>query len=248
MEAKYSYLLILACSQRKRPDEGLLPAIERYDGPCFRLLRRFFQQQHSPSPEISIYILSAQFGLIPSERLIPDYDRRMTRPRASELQPEAIAELKQILASKPYQKFLLCMGQDYFPALGGYDMMIPNGLTVQVATGSLNKKLSLLYQWLYGKPPEQPRRQSAGSHQGSASVKGVEVILTPAQVVDLARQALETGKGNPHSYQSWYVLVDGQKIAPKWLVSQLTGLPVSSFHSMEARRVLLQLGIEVYAE
>lgn len=30
-------LLILACSQRKRPDPGLLPAIERYDGPQFQV-------------------------------------------------------------------------------------------------------------------------------------------------------------------------------------------------------------------
>ena len=32
-------LLIMSCSQRKRPDLGLLPAIERYDGGHFRVLR-----------------------------------------------------------------------------------------------------------------------------------------------------------------------------------------------------------------
>jgi hypothetical protein len=37
-------MLILACSRRKRPDEGLLPAIERYDGPAFRVLRRFLRE------------------------------------------------------------------------------------------------------------------------------------------------------------------------------------------------------------
>jgi hypothetical protein len=34
-------MLILACSQRKLLDEGLLPAVERYDDPAFRVLRRF---------------------------------------------------------------------------------------------------------------------------------------------------------------------------------------------------------------
>ena len=33
-------LLIVACSRAKRPDAGSLPAIDRYDGPAFRLLRR----------------------------------------------------------------------------------------------------------------------------------------------------------------------------------------------------------------
>ena len=37
-------MLILACSRRKRPDEGLLPAIERYDGPTFCVLRRFLRE------------------------------------------------------------------------------------------------------------------------------------------------------------------------------------------------------------
>jgi hypothetical protein len=37
-------MLILACSRRKRPDEGLLPAIEPYDGPAFRMVRRFLRE------------------------------------------------------------------------------------------------------------------------------------------------------------------------------------------------------------
>jgi hypothetical protein len=46
-------------------------------------------------------------------------------------------------------------------------------------------------------------------------------------------------------YQSWYVVVDNQRVAVKWLVSQITGLPVSAFVSDEARRLLVQLGIKV---
>jgi ABC-type multidrug transport system ATPase subunit len=41
------------------------------------------------------------------------------------------------------------------------------------------------------------------------------------------------------------VLLDGQPVAPKWLVSQLTGLPTSDFDASAARRVLLALGIDV---
>jgi hypothetical protein len=42
-----------------------------------------------------------------------------------------------------------------------------------------------------------------------------------------------------------YVVVDEQQVAPKWLVSQLFGLPVNAFATDEARRVLAHLGIEV---
>ena len=55
-------MLILACSRRKRPDDGLLPAIERYDGPAFRVLRRYLRERPAGAPDV--FILSAEHGLI----------------------------------------------------------------------------------------------------------------------------------------------------------------------------------------
>jgi hypothetical protein len=239
------HLLILACSQRKRLDTESLPAIERYDGPTFRLLRRFLRKQ--PSAPLEIYILSAKFGLIPSDYLIPNYDQRMTKMRSRQLQPEVIAKFEDILSAKSYQKLCICLGRDYFLALDKYDMLIKSGLAVRIATGSLGKKLATLHDWLYGKPPELASGQAIDL-QGKACLKGIEVVLTAAEVLDVARQALVEGKGNPASYQSWYVLVGDRRVSPKWVVSLLTGLPVSDFHSIAARRMLIQLGIEVRSE
>nr|WP_275974366.1 DUF6884 domain-containing protein [Argonema galeatum] len=238
-------MLIVACSQRKRSDADLLPAIERYDGPVFRLLRRFLRKQ--PAAPLDIYILSAKFGLISSEYLIPDYDRRMTKTHSRQLQPEVIAKFEEILNVKSYQKLCLCLGRDYFLALDKYDILIKSGLSVRIATGSLGKKLATLHDWLYGKPPELAIGQAIAL-QGKACLKRIEVAMTPAQVLDVARQALAEGKGNPASYQSWYVLVGDRRVSPKWVVSLLTGLPVSDFHSSAARRMLQQLGVEIYRE
>ena len=57
-------LLILSCSQRKRPNRVLLPALERYDGPVFRMLRKFLRSCPARESHLEIYILSAQFGLL----------------------------------------------------------------------------------------------------------------------------------------------------------------------------------------
>jgi hypothetical protein len=73
-------LLILACSQRKRPDAELLPALERYDGPAFRVLRRFLRSRAPDPPDV--LILSAEHGLIPRDLPIAAYDRKMTPARA----------------------------------------------------------------------------------------------------------------------------------------------------------------------
>ncbi|MEG4795364.1 hypothetical protein QUA69_09605 [Microcoleus sp. LAD1_D1] len=172
----------------------------------------------------------------------------MTRDRSRQLQPEVIAKLKNILNAKPYQQLCICLGRDYFLALDKYDMLIKSGLVVRIATGSLGKKLSSLHDWLYGKPPELSPSWQAAAPAGKASIKGIEVVLTPAQVLDVASQALAEGKGKPGCYQAWYVLVGDRRVSPKWVVSLLTGLPVSAFHSIAARRMLQQLGITIYAE
>ena len=240
------YLLILACSKRKRSDPGLLPAIERYDGPAFRVLRRFLKQDLSEVIDISVYILSAEFGLIPGDRPIPDYDRRMTKLRAKELQPKAVKQIKDILNASLYQKLLICVGRDYLAALEGYHQFITKKITVEIAKGGLGQKLSILYQWLYGKPAESNHHKSKNLALGKATLKGVKIKRTPTEVMNLAQHALADGKAQSASYQSWYVLVNEQQVAPKWLVSQLTNLPVSDFQTSDALRVLGQLGIKVY--
>jgi hypothetical protein len=87
-------MLILACSRRKRFDEGLLPAIERYDGPAFRVLRRFLRGGSTNTP--NVFILSAEYGLIAHNLHIATYDKVMTPARACELRPLVLAEFNRI--------------------------------------------------------------------------------------------------------------------------------------------------------
>src|SRR5919199_6232989 len=75
-------LLILACSRCKRPDRGLLLAVERYDGPAFRVLRRFLREGQSEAPDVRV--LSAEHGLISHDLPIANYDKIMTSSRAHE--------------------------------------------------------------------------------------------------------------------------------------------------------------------
>jgi hypothetical protein len=241
-----SRLLILSCSQRKRIDAPLLPAIERYDGPTFRLLRRFLDKRLPEQPEI--YILSARFGLIQYNEPIPNYDQRMTQKRAVELQPYVLDTLSATLSVFSFQALCISVGRDYVQALSGFSSLVPSNFEVKIASGSQGKRLSELYTWLYKEAPNAASKPALRNQNGKATLRGVEVNLTSEQILDVARNALARNIGNPMSYQTWYVPVDQQRVAPKWLVSQLTGLPVSSFHSDEARQVLEQLGIEVYTE
>ncbi|MBD2498871.1 DUF6884 domain-containing protein [Nostoc sp. FACHB-280] len=239
-------LLIIACSQRKRSDPGLLPAIIRYDGPSFFVLRRFLRQCISEPPSMDVYILSAEFGLISQNQLIPNYDRRMTAKIAQQLHLGVITELKNIANARLYQEMFICIGRDYLPAINGYQHIFPANLNIEIASGSLGGKLSQLHDWLYGKPPEiscdQPKFLKC--HKKN-QIRGINVTLTPQQVLDVAYQALQAGNQEFTRFQSWYVVVGNNRVAPKWLVSQLTGLSVGDFTTKEALRLLSQLGIVV---
>lgn len=255
-------LLLLACSRRKLPGAEPIPAIERYDGPAFRLVRRYLAaNKPNRYPQTDIRILSARFGLIPATQPIPEYDERMTARRAAELKPDIDAELSRTLGALRYSHVLLCMGRAYLNALGEATLTLPNVATLTAATGSMGRQLVGLHGWLYGSTTENggsvQRHMGTGPERGergitpqaaNTSIRGIELTLTPDEVLEAAREALNSGMGKPEAYQTWYVEVDGRRVAPKWLVSCLTQLPVGSFHSAEARRVLQRLGVTVVCE
>jgi hypothetical protein len=236
-------MLILACSRRKRSDEELLPAVERYDGPAFRVLRRFVRERSSEAPEI--LILSAEHGLIPHDLPIPNYNRTMTRARALQLRPHVVQRLGHVLGVRHYQRVLVLAGRTYLEALGTPDYLFADEMEVRIGAGSLGRRLADLHDWLYGMPPALRYNSHVPVGRGRAQIRGIEVSLTPEKTLEVARQALLEEWGNPDRYESWYVNVDGQRVAPKWLVSRLTGLPVRAFTTEQARRALCQLGVEV---
>jgi hypothetical protein len=118
-------------------------------------------------------------------------------------------------------------------------------LAITTVVGSPGKKLAELYRWLYGKSLAQLQFSQVTNSNGKANLRGIEINITSTQVLEMARQALVEGQGNPMNYYSWYVQVDGKRVAPKWLVSHLLGLPLHAFTTDDACRLLVQLGIEV---
>jgi len=240
-------LLILSCSQRKRPDPGLLPAIERYDGPSFRVLRRFLREHRDTTEQLDVFILSAVYGLIPAQHPIPDYNRIMTSQCAAELRDNLLNGIGALFNTNVYSGLCLAMSKVYLTAIEDWPTLVPPGIQVTLADGQQGVRLARLKRWLWGdaRDTQTPRMRRTPLRNG-ACIRGVEVNMTLEQVLDAARKALADHLVVPDRYHLWHVLVDGQRVAPKWLVSQLTGLPVSGFHSHEARRVLQQLGIEVH--
>ncbi|MGI8468282.1 MAG: DUF6884 domain-containing protein, partial [Pyrinomonadaceae bacterium] len=149
--------LILSCSQSKKIDKADLPAIQRYDGPTFRLLRRYLNRSNE---DLEIYILSAKFGLIRDQTSIPYYEQKLRSDRIEELKDYIF---KQNLFSETHERtaFFINLGKTYLqvfePVFEGF---VKNSNTT-FASGSSGKRLAEMYDWLYGEKSslrnEQPK-------------------------------------------------------------------------------------------
>ena len=141
-------LLILGCSRSKRGIGSPLPAIERYDGPGFRMVRRmFFNGLHL---DVDLMIFSAKFGLLWPSTPIPNYDHLLDGTNKIARGREASKELSETIERLGYQEVFLSMGQKYASALQGYPM---NGTAAKliVPIGRIGKRLQQTRRWLTGK-------------------------------------------------------------------------------------------------
>jgi hypothetical protein len=140
------YLLIVACSQRKRSDPGLLPAITRYDGGQFRVLRKAQRDGYLPEC-LDVLILSAKYGLIEASTPIADYEQRMNRKRASELKAQVTQALGVYDRKNIYTQVYVDLGQDYRPAVKGLTELF-KGSQVTLVEGRIGERLRQLKLWL----------------------------------------------------------------------------------------------------
>jgi hypothetical protein len=141
-----SRVLIIACSQRKVPGKGQIPALDRYDGPAFRVLRKYLRDE-TTSPT-DVLILSAKYGLIPASRKIPDYDCRMSAARAKSLREKVLAAAKTCLGTERWDEVGICLGKHYRAALNGFEQFVPIGTRVGFILGGQGARLTALHEWL----------------------------------------------------------------------------------------------------
>ena len=144
-------LLILSCSQRKHETQELLPAIERYNGPLFFVLRRFLRECPRQARQLDVYILSAAYGLIPGNFPTAWYDRKMNLSRAIELQPYVNTTFLDLPQDK-YASICFVLGTTYLKAFAGTQDLIPVHMEPIIAYGPMGKKQTQLKKWLWREP------------------------------------------------------------------------------------------------
>ncbi len=134
------YLLILSCSKRKK-QISKAPALELYDGPFYRLLRK------NMSSNLDVLILSARYGLIDSNKIISYYDQRMTVERAKELSEHVEVKLKEKIKNMEYKNIFVNLGKTYMIAFKNNEKLLKK-YNVIYAKGPIGERLHQLKKWL----------------------------------------------------------------------------------------------------
>lgn len=235
--------VFLGCSRRKTLDANLLPAIERYDGPCFRVLRRYLRDEIIDVPQV--WILSARFGLLSAEQRIPSYEESMSPKRANELRSAVFRVFLRSWQSHPFKEAFVNLGANYARVMSACWVQLPERVRVQHASGSIGGRCSQLHAWLRGEADSEIPDIPNSYPVGRATLQGVTIEIPPEDVMKLARNKFAVDRIQAERWQTWYVPLGEQRVAPKWLVSALTGLSVSCFRTSDACRFLSALGIRV---
>lgn len=141
------YLLIIPCSKKKFARlEGDVAAIDLYDGPFYRIIRKTFKDEGHPK-QLDILILSAKYGLIPSHENIAYYDQKMTIKRARELSDSVQKTLLYYLHNNHYKEIFINLGYSYMSALDKCNSILEYE-SVILAHGMIGERMQQLKKWM----------------------------------------------------------------------------------------------------
>ena len=141
------HLLILGCSDRKIENLSQAPALEVYDGPNFRVLRKFLREKGWP-PGLIIKIISAEHKIIDATTLIEPYDKRLDKETAQKMKQRVKYHLEKIECP---ESVFINMGKNYLPAIYPIEALFTAD-KVKYAEGGIGKKQQAMKQWLHGLP------------------------------------------------------------------------------------------------
>ncbi|MDD5474587.1 MAG: peroxide stress protein YaaA [Candidatus Methanoperedens sp.] len=147
LNGSFNDLLILSCSHKKIKTPALLPAIERYDGPYYKVLRKIMHRSDYNN-SLDIAIISAKYGLLNPDEKIKDYDLKMNTDIAVALQNKVAPALRKQILKKKYENIFINLGQDYLLAIDGFNKNLRSKPTIVYANGKIGEKLSKMKMWL----------------------------------------------------------------------------------------------------
>ena len=141
------YLLILSCSDQKVRNNGLIPAIDLYNGVNYKVIHKL-KKENKLSKNLDTVIISAKYGFLRSNDFIEYYDHLLTKERALELKSDVINGLKEFLKDKNYAEIFVNLGKIYLLAVDGFEDFVSKETKITYAKGRIGERMAKMKEWL----------------------------------------------------------------------------------------------------
>lgn len=155
--------MVLSCSDTKRTVTGTLPAVDRYDGPYYRVLRTFLRTHKWPK-DLSVAVLSAKHGLMGAMTPVENYNTRMTPTRAQRLSAGVGKTLEGW--HRQHAQLHLVLGEDYAPAIEAAARHLWKPRQVAWAPGPIGLKQRYVKQQLEASAEFAPAERGVPKYKG----------------------------------------------------------------------------------
>jgi cytoplasmic iron level regulating protein YaaA (DUF328/UPF0246 family) len=124
----------------------LAPAVEVYDGPYYKTIRKAISDNTYPK-DLRIFIISAKYGLLDMNDNIDFYDQRINKKRAKELQQSVLDSIAKVV-SKEYKELVINLGEDYLPVIEGIETVLHKKCKVRYFAGTIIQRRKQLKEYL----------------------------------------------------------------------------------------------------
>jgi hypothetical protein len=218
-------LLILGCSLAKKEEAG--PAIEVYDGPIFRTVRRRLPEIDWP---LDVWIISAKHGVLRQTDWIANYDEVLLTTANSGFREKTEHQLADMLPSA-LNRVLILAPKRYIAQIP-LELISDRSEKFEVFSDRLGRCQARLLEWLGIDNIRKAHVPISLGPLGKFS-KPIDKIF-----IHEAAQKLAEKCSSASQVIQWYALIEDQRIPAKKLTSVLTGVPVSSFDTCHALALL----------
>ena len=138
-------LVIVSASQRRAPDPNPMPAIDRFDGVYFRILRKYLRESRLKG--VDVLVVSDRYGILQANDLVPfhhpsDKIKATENARASNL-----TKLKDMLKKASYAEIYVVCGEDFQGFIRGFEEYANTTVTYCQGRG-LGPKARSLRDWI----------------------------------------------------------------------------------------------------
>lgn len=143
-----STLLLQSCSASKNEVSQSTPAFDLYSGYFYKILKKSDREGETRS-DITIAILSAEYGLLDREEKIDTYDRRMDPSRARELNSDVVKSIVDRVEDAGHDRIVVNMGKTYRDAISGLSDYVDVPIA-EIPGDGIGEKGNALYQFIRG--------------------------------------------------------------------------------------------------